>query len=328
MNQLQSVLITLPMPEPYLSTLLQTLHPATVHLCQNNDAEGIKKALETADAAILNGDITDLIMTGEKLRWIHCDHSGLTRSARPDVFRRGIAVTGSAGRSAPTLAEHAILFMLALTYDLHGLHELQKKHQWGGLPGYNDRRGLIGKTVGIIGLGHTGKALAVRCKAFGMQVLGYRRRAEPVECVDRLYARNQGDGFEPLLQESDYLVLTTQLSDETYHMIDAGALRKMKPTAYLINMCRGSVVDEPALIEALNGGVIAGAGVDTTEVEPLPADSPLWDAKNLMLTPHNTPTVPNRWERSCSIICENAARFREGRALLNQITPQDVYTKG
>ena len=328
MNQLQSVLITLPMPEPYLSTLLQRLYPAAVYLCRNSDEKEIKKALETADAAILNGDITDLIMTGEKLRWIHCDHSGLTRSARPDVFRRGIAVTGSAGRSAPTLAEHAILFMLALTYDLHGLYELQKKHQWGGLPGYDNRRGLIGKTVGIIGLGHTGKELAVRCKAFGMRVLGYRRRAETAECVDRLYARDRGDTFEPLLRESDYLVLATQLSDETYHMINADAFQKMKPSAYLINMCRGSVVDERALTAALNGGIIAGAGVDTTEVEPLPADSPLWDARNLMLTPHNTPTVPNRWERSCFIICENVARFREGRALLNQLTPQDVYTRG
>lgn len=326
MNPLNSVLVTVPMPEPYLSVLVGILRPAAVHICRTDDEDGIRRALEDADAAILGSDITDLIMTGKNLKWIHCDHSGLTKSARPDVFSRNIAVTGSAGRSAPTLAEHAVLFMLALTYDLYALHDLQKSHQWGGLPGYNDRRGLIGKTVGIIGLGHTGKELALRCKAFGMRVLGYRRKAEEVENVDILYAKDRGENFDMLLKESDYLILTTQLSDETYHMIGRRQFEMMKSSAYLINMCRGSVVDEAALIEALNNNQIAGAGVDTTEIEPLPADSRLWDAPNLMITPHNTPTVPNRWERSCKIICDNANRFRKGQPLLNQISPRDIYT--
>lgn len=326
MKELKAVLVTVPFDGSYMERLKETLAPAKVTVCKTSDREKILEALETADAAILGSDLNDDILTGKHLKWIHCDHSGLTHSARPEVFERGIMVTGSAGRSAPTLAEHAILFMLSLTYDLYALHDCQKKHQWGGLPNYNDRRGLIGKTVGIIGLGHTGKALALRCKALDMKVIGYRRRAEPVENVDVLYAKDNGDTIEELLKECDYLCLTTQLSDETYHMIGKKEFEIMKPSAYIINMCRGSVIDEAAMIEALNSGTIAGAGVDTVETEPLPAESPLWDTKNVIITPHNTPTVPDRWARSLKIISENIRRYRAEEPLLNKITIRDVYT--
>lgn len=326
--EIKSILITVPFPENYMNQLVEVLKPAKAHICSASDEAAISEALKTADAAVLNGDLTDLILTGEKLKWIHCDHSGLTHSARKEVFERGIAVTGSAGRSAPTLAEHAILFMLALTYDIHALHDLQRAHQWGGLPGYNDRRGLFGKTVGIIGLGHTGKELALRCKALGMTVMGYRRSEEKVESVDIQFSRDKGETIEPILKNCDYIVLTTQLSDETYHMIGEREMKMMKPSAYLVNMCRGSVIDENALIEALENDVISGAGLDTVEVEPLPKESRLWDTRNVIITPHNTPTVPDRWGRSFKIISENISRIREDKPLLNRITERDVYTHG
>ena len=325
---IKSVLLTVPFPQNYLENIIEVLKPSQVHVVSSNDTAAIGKALETADIALLSGDITEQILTGKNLKWIHCDHSGLTHSAKKEIFERGIAVTGSAGRSAPTLAEHAILFMLSLTYDMHALHDLQKAHVWGGLPGYNDRRGLIGKTAGIIGLGHTGKELAKRLKAFDMKVLGYRRSSEPVENVDVQYSKDNGDSNEALLKESDYLILTTQLSDETYHLIGEKELQTMKKSAYIINMCRGSVIDEKALIEALEKDVIAGAGLDTTEIEPLPKQSKLWDTKNVILTPHNTPTVPDRWGRSFEIISDNIRRYRENKPLRNQITLRDVYTHG
>ncbi len=217
--------------------------------------------------------------------------------------------------------------MLSLTYDVYGLHDLQKKHQWGGLPGYSDRRGLFGKTVGIVGLGHAGAELARRCKAFGMRVLAYKRSEKEDENVDVLYCAERGDTIDPILRESDFVVLMIGLNDETYHMIGAQQLRQMKSSAYLINMCRGSVVDENALIDALKQGVISGAGLDTLEKEPPTPDLPIWDAPNVMITPHNTPTVPDRWERSFQIVEENARRYREEKSLLNQITIRDLYTK-
>ena len=225
------------------------------------------------------------------------------------------------------------MFMLSLTYALPELFELQKKHQWGGLPGYNDRRGLIEKTAGIIGVGHAGSELARRLKAFGMNVIGYRRRAQDVEGVDRMYSKDAGDTIAPLLQQSDYLILMTRLNDETYHMIGREELRQMKPGAYLINMCRGSVIDEAALREALEFAwahrlqPLAHCHGDTTEVEPLPADSLLWDVPHLIITPHNTPTVPDRWARSLQIVLENLELYREGKTLQNQLTQEDLFSR-
>lgn len=326
MKTLNSVLVTVPFPENHMATLKAALAPAVVHVCKPSDRQAISDALETADAAILAGDISEQILAGKHLKWVHCDMAGLTGSARPAVFEKGLLVTGSAGRTAPTLTEHALMFMLALTYDVYGLHDQQRKHSWGGLPGYQDRRGLVEKTVGIIGLGNLGVELAKKCKAFNMRVLGYRRSEEPVAHVDIMYAKDRGETFEAILRESDFVVLATSLTDQTYHMIGEVDLCMMKPSAYLINMCRGSVVDEQALIRALNEGTIAGAGLDTTEIEPLPADSLLWDAKNVMITPHNTPTVPDRLGNSLQIILTNIERYRNGQPLVNLLMPKDVYT--
>lgn len=326
MAELHRVLVTVPFPERKMQQLQHTLSPAEILYVDRKDQEGIRKALREVDAAIILGDVNDLILTGKHLRWVHCDLSGLTHSARQEIFDRGIRVTGSAGRTAPALSEHAILFMLALAYDIPGLLDCQRKHQWGGIPGYQDRRGLIGHTAGIVGVGHTGAVLARYLKTMGMTTLGYRRQDEAVDGIDEMYCADRGDSLEPLLTRSDYLILTVQLSDATYHMIGEKELQMMKPSAYLINMCRGSVVDEAALVRALNKGVIAGAGVDTTEIEPLPDDSPLWDAKNVLITPHTTPTVPDRLQNSLDIICENIRRYRADQPLLNQLTIRDLYT--
>ena len=127
MNEISNVLVTVPFPEEQMKKLEQAFAPAKVWILSNKDTEGISKALEHAEVAILNGDLNDQILReGQKLRWIHCDHSGLTYSARQEIFDRELAVTGAAGRSAPTLAEHAIMFMLSLTYALPELFELQK----------------------------------------------------------------------------------------------------------------------------------------------------------------------------------------------------------
>ncbi|OLT07739.1 hypothetical protein BJF90_13815 [Pseudonocardia sp. CNS-004] len=197
------------------------------------------------------------------------------------------------------------------------------------LPDYDDRRALWGKTLGVVGLGHTGAEVALLGRAFGMRVLAYRRSAgeSPVP-VDRLYRREAGDSLDELLGESDLVVLATKLTDETHHLIGARELGIMKPSAYLVNMARGGVVDEQALVAALEAGEIAGAGLDVFEQEPLPLSAPIWSAPNVVITPHATPAVPDKLDRSLGVVAENVRRFRAGEPMLNKLEPTDVYTKG
>jgi phosphoglycerate dehydrogenase-like enzyme len=326
MPAIEVVLATVPYQGAHLERLRGAFEPARFVHVRRDDAAAIGAALEVADVAVLAGDLDERFLRAPRLRWIHCDHAGLNRSARPEVFERGLLVTSSAGRSSPVLAEHALLFMLALAYNFPAFLDAQRAHRWG-IPGQDALRGLFGRTVGIVGLGHTGTELAARAKALGMRVVAYRRRTTAPAGVDRLYSADAGDTLDPLLRESDFIVLAVPLSDATHHLIGARELGLMKPAAFLINMARGAVVDEDALVAALRAGRIAGAGLDTFAREPLPPDSPLWDAPNTLITPHVTPQVPDRTGRSLDIICENVRRYRAGEPLLNQLQPEDVYTR-
>jgi phosphoglycerate dehydrogenase-like enzyme len=325
MPEIGVVLLTVRWADEYVSRLCE--HLGGAEIVRTQDRAEIERTLPRADVAILSGDLDDRYADAPNLRWVHCDHAGLNKSARPWVFERGLLVTSSSGRSAPALAEHAVLFMLLFSYRFPAFLEAQRNHQWG-IPGQDRLRGLIGRTVGIVGLGNTGQELAARAQVLQMRVLGFRRRAEAVPGVDRLYAAERGDSLEDLLRESDFVVLATPLSDATHHLIGARELGLMKPSAVLVNMARGGVVDEVALLAALREGQIAGAGLDTFAVEPLPADSPLWDAPNVLITPHTTPQVPDRTGRSLEMITENIRRYRAGEGMLNLLTPSDVYTHG
>lgn len=328
MPEVEYVLATVPYQGEHLERLLDAFAPADVELLRRDDAPGIAGALERADVAVLAGDLDERHLRAPRLKWVHCDHAGLNKSARPEVFERGLLVTSSAGRSAPALAEHALFFMLALAYNFTAFLAAQRAHRWG-IAGQDDLRGLYGRTVGIVGLGNTGSELALRAKACGLRVLGYRRRAGAAPAgVDHLYSAARGETLEPLLRQSDFVVLAVPLSDATHHLIGERELGQMKPGAFLVNMARGAVVDEVALLAALRDGRLAGAGLDTFAQEPLPADSPLWDAPNVLITPHVTPQVPDRTGRSLDIVVENVRRYRAGETLLNQLRPEDVYTKG
>jgi phosphoglycerate dehydrogenase-like enzyme len=177
-------------------------------------------------------------------------------------------------------------------------------------------------------MGATGQELALRAKAFGMHVLGYRRRdAPPPPGVDRMFSADKGEGLETILAESDVIAMVINLSNATHHMISRAQLQAMKRTAIIINLSRGGVIDEAALDEALRGGVIGGAGLDVFDQEPLPGESPLWDAPHTLITPHHSAPVPDRLERTLAIIAENHRRFRAGEPMLNRLTREDVYTQ-
>lgn len=323
-----TVLTTLAYQGAYWDGLISALEGAEVLRLEDPEAPGFAAALARADVAILRKDPDPQILSAPNLRWIHVDHAGLNRAAKPEAFRDGLVITGSSGRSSPVLAEHAMFFALALAYRYPTFLDAQRAHHWG-VEGQNDLRGLYGRTIGIVGLGNTGQELAVRAKAFGMRVLGFRRRqTPPPPSVDQLFSADANDGLDAMLEQSDFIVLALGLSDQTHHLIGRRELGLIGPGGYLINMARGPVVDERALIEALQSGDIAGAGLDTFEVEPLPVESPLWDAPNTLITPHVTPAVPDRTQRSLDIICENIRRFKSGEPLLNVLTREDQYSQG
>ncbi len=309
-----------------LEHLRSELYPAELITVNRLNAPSISAALRNADVAIIHGDIDERFLHAPKLRWVHCNHSGIEKSALPDVFEKGLLITSSAGRSAPAIAEHALFFMLALSYQFPRFIQAQRTKQWG-IFGQDKLKALYGATVGIVGLGHTGSELAKRAKAFGMHVICYRRKDLPTPPeVDQIFSTERGETLDELLNHSDFVVLALSLSNSSYHLIGERELSIMKESAYLINVSRGSVIDETALLHALMGRRIAGAGLDVAEDEPLPASSLLWTAPNTLITPHFTPGLPDQEERSLDIICENIKRFRTGKPMLNQLTPNDLYS--
>ncbi|MGK9230264.1 D-2-hydroxyacid dehydrogenase [Inquilinus limosus] len=309
--------------------LAEAVGPDRLIAVSSRDAAAVEAALQEAEIAILAGDLDQRHLAAPRLRWVHCDHAGLTRSARPEVFERGLIVTGSAGRSGPALAEHVLMFNLMLSYRYPDIYEAQKRREWLRTPGMKDLRALYGRTMGIIGMGHTGRELATRAKAFNMRVLGYRRRDLPnPPGVDRMFSADRGETIDPILDEADILALVVNLSDATHHLIDDRAIRRMKPSAIIVNLSRGGVIDQAALIAALKEGRLAGAGLDVTDPEPPVADDPIWDTPNLLITPHFTAALPDRTERSLDVVIENLRRYRAGQPLLNRLTEEDIWTKG
>jgi phosphoglycerate dehydrogenase-like enzyme len=327
MAEIGTALVTINYTGKYRAEIEKALQPSKVIWTAPGDTGKISEALKTANIALLDGDVTEQITReGKNLKWIHCNHAGVNQSAKPEIFERGIILSCSAGRSGPVLAEHVFYLLLSLVYVSRTVEEQQRAHVWRTI--YDDKRGLFGKTMGIIGLGFTGKEVAQRAKAFGMRVIAYDRAFDgPPANADEFYSADKGETVEPLLAESDVVVLSCRLSDETYHLINERAFGLMKNTALLINMARGAVVDEGALAKALKDGTIAGAGSDVFTMEPLGADSPLWDLPNMVITPHCTPEMPDMPWNCVEIIKENISKFRAGEFLRNQQTARDVYTK-
>jgi phosphoglycerate dehydrogenase-like enzyme len=326
-TELEHALVTVTWPEQHREKLAALLAPARVTWARPSDDHEIQRALRDADAAILAGDADERFLGAPRLRWLHCDHAGIDGFAPAELFRGGMTVTTSAGRSATALGEHALFFMLALSHEAPRLWRAQRRRTWG-VRGLDARRALAGRTVGIVGCGHTGSAVAARCKAFDLQVLGYRRRDRGASAAfDEVYARERGDPLSAMLVRSDVLVLAASLNDASRRMIDADALEALPPGAMLVNVARGALVDEDALVHALRRGTLGGAGLDVASVEPLPPTSPIWRAPRTIVTPHSTPRVADRAGASLAIVAACLDDLRAGRTVRNALTDDDVFTR-
>jgi len=255
-----------------------------------------------------------------KLRFIQSISAGSDQFDKALLRGQGIRLASAAGVSAQAAAEHAMALMLALSRRLPEARDNQHLKHWRGMKSDFDQREdqLTGKTLLIVGLGRIGARLARIGKAFEMRVLGIRR--DPAIAATDADAVFGSERLREVLPEADIVVLTCPLTSDTEDLIDGKALAVMKPTAHLINVARGRVVDETALIDALQRGRLAAAGLDVTREEPLPASSPLWELPNVLITPHTAGEMQRYEDAVVDILLENLSRLWRGETdLRNQV---------
>ena len=276
-----------------------------------------------------------LLARAPNLTWVHSATSGVERALTPAALARDVLVTNARGVFSRPIAEHVLLMILAISRHLPELLELQHERTWQPLEG----RELRELTIGIVGYGSLGRSVASLASAFGARVIAMRRRPE---AGDSGASRPDDDGevfpFEPrldrvvgpdglheLLAESDVVVLAAPLTPETEGMIDEAAIGAMKRDAWLVNVARGRLIDDTAVIRALRENRIGGAALDTFRDEPLPQSSPYWELSNVILTPHTAWSSARVLDRSIDLFCDNLVRFSRGETLRNVVDPTAGY---
>jgi phosphoglycerate dehydrogenase-like enzyme len=247
------------------------------------------------------------------LKWFHSFSAGMDPVMNSEIADLPILISNSSGIHSKTIAEHTMGFILAHNRTFPFMFQKQREHVWAkGMT--RDPVEALGKKIGIVGAGAIGTQIAKRAKAFEMYTIGLRRTPIANEYFDEMLGP---DKLDDMISRSDYLVIATPLTAETKHMIDAGRLAKMKNTALLINIARGAVVDEEALIEALRENRIGGAALDVVTEEPLDTDSPLWDFENVMITPHMSADAPILVQFAVDFFCNSIRIYREGGQIPN-----------
>lgn len=285
------------------------------------DRATLEARIGEADVLVVSGLWrNEIAAMAPKLKFIQSIGAGTDQFDRALLAGRGIRLASAAGVNARAVSEHAMSLVLALARRLPEARDNQARKFWRGMIGDFGQREdeLEGKTMVIVGLGRIGGRLAQLAKAFDMRVIGVRRDpAGGRGAADEVHALS---ALPSLLPTADFVALTCPLTPETTNLIDARALAAMRPSAYLVNCARGRVVDEAALVAALHAGSIAGAGIDVTWEEPLPAESPLWDAPGAFVTPHTAGETRRYEDNVLDILMENLSRqWRGEAALLNQV---------
>ncbi len=280
---------------------------------------------EIADADAFYGFPTaEVVAAAPKLRWIQSPSAGVEYVAKvPALVESDVVLTNTSGAHGPSIGEHTFALLLALTRRLPTCLAWQREHHWGRTEGYRTSREIKGATMGIFGYGAIGRGVAQRALAFEMEMLAVDAQAvDGAPFLDEVWPPSR---LPELLERSDAVVVAAPLTPETHHLLDAAMLARMRPDAYLIVVSRGGIVDEPALAEALTAGRLAGAAIDVTEQEPLAAESPLWDAPNLIITPHLAGDSSQKERRCVEILRDNLLRFAQGEALVNVVDKRRGY---
>jgi D-2-hydroxyacid dehydrogenase (NADP+) len=266
------------------------------------------------------------IAAAKKLRWIHSPAAAVHQLIFPELVNSDIILTNAREVHGPVVAEHVIALLFALAKKIPGSVRLQEEHVWGQQILWDERprlREVAGATVGLIGLGSIGRAVAKSAKALGMRVVAAREHPEKgSEGADAIFGPAQ---IDEVFSQADYIVLAAPVTTGTKAIANAERLALMKPDACLINVGRGPLVDEPALATALREKKIGGAALDVFPKEPLPADSPLWDVPNLLITPHTAALTDKLWERHYALFSQNLRRYLKGQPLLAVVDKRKGY---
>lgn len=283
--------------------------------------DDLRRRLGDAQVLVVSGLWhNDLLDGAPGLRLIQSIGAGYEQFPLDLLRARGIRLANAKGVNRNAVSEHAMALILSLARQLHTGRDHQRAHYWRGMiSDLNCREDeLGGKTLLIVGLGGIGSRLAALARAFDMQVIATKRT--PTTAPSAAHEVHPPEQLAALLPRADFVALTCPLTAETRNLIDASALARMKPSAYLINVARGGCVDELALLAALQSGAIAGAGLDHFWDEPLPPDSPFWELENVVITPHTAGETRRYEENLLDILLENLARLWRGEAeLVNQV---------
>jgi phosphoglycerate dehydrogenase-like enzyme len=253
-----------------------------------------------------------------RLRWIQITSAGIDHLAEAAETLREIVVTNSRGIHVEVMADYVVGVLIMLQWGFPRLLRRQQAREWY----FQATEPLAGKSLGVVGVGAIGGEIARRGAAMGMTVLGMRRDPRPAPGVSRMFGP---DELPAMLPECDFVVLVVPATAATSRLVGERELRRMRRTAYLVNIARGSVVDEAALIRALEEKWIAGAALDVFETEPLPPTSPLWGMENVIVTPHISGEPDEYPRRVMTVFADNLRRWREGRPLLNVVDPARGY---
>jgi D-2-hydroxyacid dehydrogenase (NADP+) len=283
--------------------------------CAEADAQLAQvRAVITMGIPALGGQLSaDVVDRMPRLEWVQCLLAGYEHLLGALVERPEVVLTTTRGVHGPQMAEAVLLHMLVLARRVKQQVSNQAARVWDQRP----QPLLHGRVVGVVGLGASGQQVARTCQALGMTVYGVSRTDGSFEGVDRVFARSQ---LAAVAAQVDFLVLVLAAEPEAEKLIDASVLAAMKPSAYLVNVARGSVVDEPALIRALRAGEIAGAGLDVFSTEPLTPESPLWELENVFVTPHIGGFSDRFREQNLAVVQPNLRSFLAGH-------PQDLVNE-
>ena len=296
-----------------------------IALPEDPDGRLSPEVCATLDAAFFSSDVNprysrqffSAVRKAPKLEWLHVYNVGVDHPIYTEMLERGVRVTTSAGTTAVPIAQTAICGLLMLARNVPAWLAAQRERKWAPMRGIDIPRDLTGQTAVIFGLGHIGKEIARLAKALGLTAVGVRRSPlTPDDPVDELHPPER---LADLLPRADWLIIAAPLTPDTQGLLTAELLAKLPRHARLINIARGEIVDERALVDALRDGRLAGAYLDVFEKEPLPEDSPLWGMPNVIVSPHNSGAASGNDRRVYEIFLENLARWQRGGALLNEV---------